>query len=427
MYRALYGPRVFALGALFFCEMFMALDADGFDSVEACIAAIGRGEMIIITDDANRENEGDLVLAADFVTPEAVNFMVRNARGLLCTPCDGAVLDRMGLEVAPSLNRGDAFATAFTFSIDGAAHTGVTTGISAGDRASTIRTLVDAKSSPRDIVSPGHTFPLRARAGGVLVRSGHTEAAVDFARLAGCSPAGVICEIMKEDGSMARLPDLQILAKSWGLRMCSIEKLIHYRKQHEKLVEEVESVDLPTAFGHFQLTMFRSKLDGFEHLALTQGDVAGGDPPLVRVHSECFTGDVFGSSRCDCGWQLHSAMEQISAEGRGVLLYMRQEGRGIGLANKLHAYKLQEQGFDTVEANVKLGFAPDLREYGIGAQILEALGIRKLRLLTNNPDKILGLAGYDLEITERVPIVAHAGRYNQAYLETKKSRMGHLL
>lgn len=400
---------------------------DPFDSVEDCLAEIRAGRFVVIVDDARRENEGDLIMAAEAVTPDAVNFCIKEARGLLCAPCDGALLDRLGIGLAPSVNRGDAFATAFTLSIDGAPHTGVTTGISAADRATAVRLLADPAATEKDWVSPGHLFPLRAREGGVLVRAGHTEATVDLARLAGMAPAGVCCEITKEDGTMARLPDLIPFARQHGLKLCSVEKLIAYRRAHETLIEQVESVDLPTAYGHFRLTMFRSKPDGLEHLALTMGDLMGGEPPLVRVHSECLTGDVFGSARCDCGWQLHSALRQIAEEGRGCLLYMRQEGRGIGLANKLHAYRLQEQGCDTVEANVRLGFAPDLRDYGIGAQILAALGLRRLRLLTNNPQKVVGLAGHGLEIVERVPLVAHAGPFNAHYLETKKEKMGHLL
>ena len=400
---------------------------DPFDSVEDCLAEIRAGRFVVIVDDARRENEGDLIMAAEAVTPDAVNFCIKEARGLLCAPCDGALLDRLGIGLAPSVNRGDAFATAFTLSIDGAPHTGVTTGISAADRATAVRLLADPAATEKDWVSPGHLFPLRAREGGVLVRAGHTEATVDLARLAGMAPAGVCCEITKEDGTMARLPDLIPFARQHGLKLCSVEKLIAYRRAHETLLEQVESVDLPTAYGHFRLTMFRSKPDGLEHLALTMGDLTGGEPPLVRVHSECLTGDVFGSARCDCGWQLHSALRQIAEEGRGCLLYMRQEGRGIGLANKLHAYRLQEQGCDTVEANVRLGFAPDLRDYGIGAQILAALGLRRLRLLTNNPQKVVGLAGHGLEIVERVPLVAHAGPFNAHYLETKKEKMGHLL
>ncbi len=398
-----------------------------FDKVEDCLAALRAGKFVVIVDDTNRENEGDLIMAAETVTPEAVNFCIKEARGLLCAPCAGEILDRLGIELAPSVNRGDSFSTAFTLSIDGAPHTGVTTGISASDRAKAIRLLVSPGATAADLVSPGHTFPLRARDGGVLVRAGHTEATVDLARLAGFQPAGICCEITKDDGTMARLPDLIPFAKKHHLKLCSVEALIAYRKATETLIEQVESVDLPTAFGHFRLTMFRSKLDGQEHLALTMGDVSTEEPVLVRVHSECLTGDVFGSARCDCGWQLHRAMQQIADEGRGCLLYMRQEGRGIGLANKLHAYKLQEQGCDTVEANVKLGFAPDLRDYGIGAQILSALGMKRIRLMTNNPQKVVGLAGHGLEITAREAIVAHAGPFNATYLETKKEKMGHLL
>lgn len=403
------------------------MSASVFDSIEDCLEAIRAGHFVVITDDANRENEGDLVMAAECVTPEAINFCMKQARGLICAPCAGERLDRLGIAQAPSVNRGDAFSTAFSNSIDGAPHTGVTTGISAADRATAVRLLIDEAATPADVVSPGHLFPLRAREGGVLVRAGHTEATVDLARLAGLKPAGICCEIAKDDGTMARLDDLIPFAKRHGLKLCSVEQLIAYRQKHETLIEEVESVDLPTAYGHFRLTMFRNQIDGLEHLALTMGDLTSAEPPLVRVHSECFTGDVFGSARCDCGWQLQNAMRQIAAEGRGCVLYMRQEGRGIGLANKLHAYRLQEQGCDTVEANVRLGFAPDLRDYGVGAQILRALGIRRLRLLTNNPQKIIGLAGYDLEIVSREPIIAAAGPFNTHYLETKKTKMGHLL
>ena len=362
----------------------MAQEEVTFDSVEACLEDIRAGKFVVIVDDAQRENEGDLIMAAERVTPEAVNFCIREARGLLCAPCDGALLDRLGIALAPSVNRGDAFATAFTLSVDGAPHTGVTTGISAGDRAKAVRLLVAEGTTAADFVSPGHSFPLRAVPGGVLRRAGHTEATVDLARLAGLKPAGICCEIVGEDGTMARLPDLVPFARKHGLKICSVERLIAYRREHETLVERVESV-------------------------------------------ECLTGDVFGSARCDCGWQLHQAMTKIAEEGRGCLLYMRQEGRGIGLANKLHAYRLQEQGCDTVEANVRLGFAPDLRDYGIGAQILAALGIRRLRLMTNNPQKVVGLAGHGLEIVERVPLVAHAGPFNAHYLETKRDKMGHLL
>lgn len=403
------------------------MSEDVFDSIEACLEDIRAGRFVVITDDANRENEGDLVMAAEFVTPEAVNFCMMQARGLLCAPCAGEILDRLKIDQAPCVNRGDNFSTAFTNSIDGAPHTGVTTGISAADRAKAVQLLVDDQAQPRDLVSPGHMFPLRAREGGVLVRAGHTEATVDLARLAGLKPAGICCEIAKADGTMARLSDLIPFARQHGLKLCTVEQLIAYRKKHETLIEKVEEVDLPTAYGHFRLHMFRSVVDGLEHLALTMGDLTTDEAPLVRVHSECFTGDVLGSARCDCGWQLQNAMRQIAEEGRGCVLYMRQEGRGIGLANKLHAYRLQEQGCDTVEANVKLGFAPDLRDYGVGAQMLAALGVKRLRLLTNNPQKVIGLAGHGLEIVSREPIVPPSGPFNAHYLETKKAKMGHLL
>ena len=395
-----------------------------FDAVDECIEAFRRGEMVVVADDENRENEGDLIIAAEKVTPEAVNFMISKARGLVCVPMTGQRLRQLGLERAPSRNRGDKFATAFTFSVDAAA--GVTTGISAADRARTVRVLLDDDADTQSIVSPGHVFPLEAREGGVLVRAGHTEAAVDLARLAGMRPAGVICEIILDDGTMARLPDLRAFAAGHKLKMLSIADLIQYRRKRERLIEMVEEVDLPTALGHFKLRLYTSAPDGMDHLALIKGDVEGGDAPLVRVHSECLTGDVFGSCRCDCGNQLHAAMSMVEKEGRGVILYMRQEGRGIGLANKLHAYKLQEGGLDTVEANVKLGFAPDLRDYGVGAQILADIGLKRIRLMTNNPKKLIGLQGYGLEIVERVPVVFEPGDHNRRYLETKKSKMGHL-
>ena len=398
---------------------------NAFNTVEECVAAFGRGEFVVVADDENRENEGDLIIAAERATPEAINFMAKHARGLICVPMTGEALRRLGVERAPSRNRGDRFATAFTLSVDAAR--GITTGISAADRTETVRVLIDDASGPDAVVSPGHVFPLEAREGGVLVRAGHTEAAVDLARLAGLKPAGVICEIMQEDGTMARLPQLRVFAQAHGLRMLSIADLIAFRRHHERLIELVEEVELPTAHGQFRLRLYRSSPDGREHLALLKGDLAGADAPLVRVHSECLTGDVFGSARCDCGSQLHAAMRMIEEEGCGAVLYMRQEGRGIGLANKLHAYKLQEGGLDTVEANIKLGFAPDLRDYGVGAQILADLGLKRIRLMTNNPKKLIGLQGYGLEIAGRVPIAFAPGDFNRRYLETKKEKMDHLL
>ena len=381
--------------------------------------------MVIVADDESRENEGDLIIAAEKVTPEAINFMVMHARGLVCVPMTGTRLRQIGVERAPSRNRGDKFATAFTYSVDAAA--GVTTGISAADRARTVQVLIDEASGPQSVVSPGHIFPLEAREGGVLVRAGHTEAAVDLAKLAGFKPAGVICEIMLPDGSMARLPDLRVFASRHGLKMLSIADLIQYRRRRERLIDFIEEVALPTAYGHFTLRLYTSSPDGMDHLALIKGKLTGSPAPLVRVHSECLTGDVFGSSRCDCGSQLHAAMRMVEKEGCGVILYMRQEGRGIGLANKLHAYKLQENGFDTVEANIKLGFPADMRDYGVGAQILADLGLKRIRLMTNNPKKLIGLQGYGLEIAERVPVVFEPGDFNRKYLETKKSKMGHLM
>jgi 3,4-dihydroxy 2-butanone 4-phosphate synthase/GTP cyclohydrolase II len=396
-----------------------------FDPVEACIEAFREGQMVIVADDESRENEGDLIVSAEKITPEAINFMVTHARGLVCVPMAGATLRRLGIERAPSRNRGDKFSTAFTLSVDAA--TGVSTGISAADRAQTVRVLLDDASGPDSVVSPGHIFPLEAREGGVLVRAGHTEAAVDMSTLAGLKPAGVICEIMLADGTMARLPQLRAFAKTHGMKMLSIADLIQYRRHRERLIELVVEVELPTTYGHFRLRLYTSSPDGMDHLALIKGDLAACPTPLVRVHSECLTGDVFGSARCDCGSQLHAAMRMVEKEGCGVVLYMRQEGRGIGLANKLHAYKLQENGLDTVEANIKLGFAADLRDYGVGAQILADIGLKRIRLMTNNPKKLVGLQGYGLEIVERVPVVFEPGDHNRRYLETKKAKMGHMI
>ncbi|MFA7172468.1 MAG: bifunctional 3,4-dihydroxy-2-butanone-4-phosphate synthase/GTP cyclohydrolase II [Kiritimatiellia bacterium] len=396
-----------------------------FNSVEECIAAIAQGRMIVVCDDESRENEGDLVIAADKITDESINFMVTHGRGLVCVPMAGDRLRELNIERAPCRNRGDRFDTAFTYSVDAA--DGISTGISASDRAHTIQVLIDERSTCESLVSPGHIFPLQARDGGVLVRAGHTEAAVDLARLAGLQPAGVICEIMLEDGTMARLLDLQKFAQHHDLLMLSIADLIQYRRQRERSIEFLQEVDLPTAFGDFRLRLYRSIADGIEHLALIKGDMQACHSPLVRVHSECLTGDVFASRRCDCGRQLQSAMRMIEEEGCGVVLYMRQEGRGIGLTNKLHAYKLQEEGLDTVEANVKLGFPPDMREYGVGAQILVDIGLTNIRLLTNNPKKLVGLQGYGLDIIERVPIFFEPDDYNRRYLETKRIKMGHLI
>jgi 3,4-dihydroxy 2-butanone 4-phosphate synthase/GTP cyclohydrolase II len=395
-----------------------------FNSIESAVADLQRGKMVIVVDDADRENEGDVIMAAQFVTPAAVNFMAKHGRGLICVPTTSERLQQLGIERMVQQNR-DSFKTDFQVSVD-AAH-GITTGISAGDRAETIRIMADPTALPEDLVQPGHVFPLRARPGGVLQRAGHTEAAVDLVQLAGCRPIGVICEIMSDDGSMARLPELVKFARKHRLKICAIADLIQFRRAREKLVERVEVVKLPTDYGDFDLYLYRSKLDGQPHLALVCGEVAGKRNVLVRVHSECLTGDVFGSRRCDCGPQLHQAMRQVAEAGCGVVVYMRQEGRGIGLAPKIKAYKLQEQGYDTVEANQKLGFDMDLREYGLGAQILTDLGLKKIRLLTNNPRKIVGLEGYGLEIVEQMPIKVKPNPHNARYLETKRKKLGHLL
>lgn len=394
-----------------------------FDSVEDCLEALKRGEIVLVTDDADRENEGDCICAAEFATCENVNFMATFARGLICMPMSRAWCRKLDLPQMVVQNT-DNHQTAFTVSIDA---TSTTTGISAAERSMTALACVSDGVKPSDFRRPGHMFPLEAREGGVLKRAGHTEATVDLCRLAGLKEVGLCCEIMKDDGTMARLDDVAAFAKQHGLKMMTIADLIAYRRKVDKLVEKVEEVDLPTDHGHFRLSMYKSRITGLEHLALVKGKVDDGAPVLVRVHSECFTGDVLGSERCDCGPQLHTAMEMVEREGRGAVLYMRQEGRGIGLENKLHAYRKQEEGLDTVEANVALGFAPDLRDYGEGAQILEDLGISKVRLMTNNPCKVKGLDGYGIEIVERVPIVIPANAHDKRYLDTKREKMGHIL
>jgi 3,4-dihydroxy 2-butanone 4-phosphate synthase/GTP cyclohydrolase II len=395
-----------------------------FDSIDSVIGDIRRGKTVIVVDDADRENEGDLILAAQHVTPDAVNFMAKFGRGLICVPTTSERLQQLGIERMVRQNR-ESFRTDFQVSVDAAK--GVTTGISAADRARTIQIMADPTAVPDDLVQPGHVFPLRARPGGVLQRAGHTEAAIDLAELAGCRPIGVLCEILNDDGTMARLAQLQKFAKKHKLKICTIEDLIQFRRTREKLVERVETVNMPTDYGNFDLHLYRSKIDGQHHVALVKGDVAGQKNVLVRVHSECLTGDVFGSRRCDCGPQLHQAMRQVAEAGRGVIVYMRQEGRGIGLAPKIKAYKLQEQGYDTVEANQKLGYGMDLREYGLGAQILVDLGLKTIRLLTNNPKKVVGLEGYGLKITEQVPIRVKPNPHNERYLKTKREKLGHLL
>ncbi|MCL0063769.1 bifunctional 3,4-dihydroxy-2-butanone-4-phosphate synthase/GTP cyclohydrolase II [Dehalococcoidia bacterium] len=393
-------------------------------TIPEAIEDLKSGKFIIVVDDEGRENEGDIIVAAEKVTPEAINFMAKHARGLICVPMNGKRLDELRIPLMVRENTAP-FDSAFTVSVE--ARHKVTTGISAHDRATTVKVLIDPTTRPDDIVSPGHMFPLRAREGGVLVRAGHTEAAVDLARLAGLYPAAVICEVMNDDGTMARLPDLERLAAEYGLKIVSVAQLIAYRRRHDTLVKRVAEARLPTAYGEFTAIAYRSVIDSDEHVALVKGEVDGDEPILVRVHSECLTGDVFGSLRCDCGKQIPMAMEAIASEGRGVFLYMRQEGRGIGLHNKIKAYALQDQGMDTVEANEELGFPPDLREYGIGAQILVDLGVRNMRLLTNNPKKVIDLGGYGLRVVETLPIMAPATPENVHYLETKREKLGHLI
>jgi 3,4-dihydroxy 2-butanone 4-phosphate synthase/GTP cyclohydrolase II len=395
-----------------------------FDPIEEVLEEFRQGRMVIVTDDANRENEGDLILAAEKATPELINFMIRCTSGVLCVPMEGRDLDRLELPLMTIRNT-ESMRTAYTISVD--AKEGVSTGISAADRSRTIRLLSDPATVAADLVRPGHVFPLRYREGGVLRRAGHTEAAVDLARLAGLRPAGVLAEVVNEDGSMARLPDLIRFKRENNLKICSIENLIAYRRAREILIEREEVISLPTDYGAFSLHLYRSVIDDVHHLALVKGIISGNEPTLVRVHSECLTGDVFGSRRCDCGDQLHAALQQIDVAGSGVLVYMRQEGRGIGLAAKIRAYKLQEEGLDTVEANEKLGYPMDLREYGTGAQILVDLGVRQIRLLTNNPKKVVGLEGYGLNIVEQLRIKAPENPHNEHYLRTKRLKMGHLL
>ena len=395
-----------------------------FATIEEAIEEIRQGRMVVVCDDENRENEGDLTLAAQFATPEAINFMAKEARGLICLALTPERCDELGLDLMAAKNE-TPLQTAFTVAIE--AREGVTTGISAADRARTIQVAVDPQAKPEDLVQPGHVFPLKAKSGGVLERTGQTEAAVDLARLAGLIPAGVICEVMNEDGTMARVPDLVPYCERHGLKMVTVADLIAYRRQTEKLIERVVATKLPTAFGEFTAVGYRSLVDDKHHVAMVKGEVDGAEEVLVRVHSECLTGDVFHSLRCDCGEQLEAALAMIEQEGRGVLLYLSQEGRGIGLLNKLRAYRLQEDGLDTVEANLKLGLPADLRDYGIGAQILVDLGLSSIRILTNNPKKIHGLEGYGLSVAEQVPIRSVPNPHNEEYLRAKRERMGHTL
>ncbi len=393
-------------------------------SIPEAIEDIKAGKFVIIVDDEDRENEGDLAMAAEKVTAEAINFMSLHGRGLICQPMAGRRLDELKI---PLMVKGNTsrFSTAFTVSVE--ARNKVSTGISAADRAETVRVMIDPATRPDDVVCPGHMFPLRAKEGGVLVRAGHTEAIVDLARLAGLYPSGVICEILNEDGSMARLPQLEVLAARFGLKIISVADLIEYRTHHERLVHRVVEAKLPTKYGVFTAIAYKSDIDPDEHLALVTGDICTQEPVLVRMHSECLTGDIFGSLRCDCGEQIGLAMQSIAKVGRGVFVYMRQEGRGIGFHNKLRAYALQDKGLDTVEANLSLGFPEDLRDYGIGAQILADLGLHEVRLLTNNPRKVIGLEGYGLKVVETVPIITVPNQYNRRYLETKLKKMGHHL
>jgi 3,4-dihydroxy 2-butanone 4-phosphate synthase/GTP cyclohydrolase II len=395
-------------------------------SIEEALEDFRAGKMLVVVDDEDRENEGDLTIAAEKVTPEAINFMARYGRGLVCLPMTGERLDELRIPLMVRDEQNSArFGTAFCVPIE--ARAGTTTGISAADRARTVLVAIDPRSKPEDLSRPGHMFPLRARPGGVLQRAGQTEAAVDLARLCGLYPAGVICEVMNEDGTMARVPQLEAFCREHAIRMITIRDLIQYRMRHERLVRKIAEASLPTSYGPFRIHAFESQMDGRHHVAMVMGEVRTAEPVLVRVHSQCLTGDIFASTRCDCGAQLHTALERIAAEGRGVLLYLRQEGRGIGLVHKIMAYELQDKGKDTVEANEALGFHADQRDYGVGAQILVELGVERLRLMTNNPRKFVGLEGYGLAISERVPIEIPPSEASRKYLRTKKEKLGHLL